>query len=141
MSLDDYEIALKKLPMPPTINKSLMVARGRMIHTKESRIFKKQIEDIEFYNFHEITKTRKYFSDHRGERFIKIHVHYFFRADELYYKNGKLKKMDCHNRSKAIYDGVSTLVGVDDRYFVPGSYQLSPTNELSYVDVYLSIYQ
>lgn len=48
---------------------------------------------------------------------IRIHCDYFFMKHKLFCIDGRLKKMDPHNRQKAVFDAIAKMIGVDDSLF------------------------
>jgi len=55
------------------------------------------------------------------DTFLKIDLLFSIPKSAMYTKDQRIKKLDVDNRIKAVFDALSDLIKVDDKYFQVGS--------------------
>jgi Holliday junction resolvase RusA-like endonuclease len=125
------------LPMPPTQNKQLAMFRGRMIKTREAREYSNKIESFRIRNAKALLGIRKqvqfWINDNKSG--LGVDLEFLFDNSSLLCKSkgkqGQYKKIDADNRIKASLDGLSSILGVDDKFFIGGKREKKCLSETS----------
>lgn len=105
-------------PMPPSHNRlNLNASRGSRrcrFNSPEYKTFLHEVMLFELSHRAELSEIKAW-----AKKFplIQIHCDYYFMKHKLYCLDGKEKKMDPHNRQKATFDAVASLLGIDDSRF------------------------
>jgi hypothetical protein len=127
--------------MPPTANRMYLPIRGRMILSNVGRQFK---QDIEWYRVANRLQVQE-ISEHcvravQSGQLLCIDREFFFQRSTIFTKKGEVKRHDLTNKIKALDDGLSSILQVDDRYIFKCSStkQISPDPLREYVDVKVS---
>lgn len=128
-------------PLPPSVNSSLIpvvgkvgrdknqkpIYRARMIESKEHRTFLKECKQWGFRNRNglaAITQEIRAYKEHcekSGVVFaLKVDCYFVFHVERLITVNKKSEQIDADNRLKACWDGVSDILGIDDKAFYAG---------------------
>jgi len=101
-------------PMPPSINASRTVARGRIINTKESRQFKSDFA-LRCKYHDEFSELKK-----RCHAWVKdgllLKTTAIFHFKTIFTKAGTPRKVDLTNREKSFHDALSEALEIDDSY-------------------------
>lgn len=116
------KITLRKLPMPPTANRQLIIAHGRLIKSNQARSFDKEISRWIVNNKNEVLSAKTF-----AERliasgvYLRVDVEFFFPVNYIFSKTKRaksvVKRIDVNNRLKSILDAVSIILDIDDRFF------------------------
>lgn len=107
---------LTRLPIPPTSNRFVIPANGRLIKSPEARRYEATMKMYELRHFKEIEQIREAFKN----KHLKVDRYFVFSKDRLITKKNTLKKLDTSNRVKVLDDCVSKLIGIDDCLFITG---------------------
>ena len=107
---------LTRLPIPPTSNRFLMPAQGRLIKTPEARRYEQAIKLYELRFFKEIEAIKKAFA---GKQ-IQIERFFIFERSRLISKKDTIKRLDTSNRIKILDDAISKIIDIDDCMFIKG---------------------
>lgn len=111
------------IPIPPSMNNSYPTARsGHRYKSKELRNWERQFEIWALQN-------AKQFQDKPTKQEpLYFKVIFCFTREQLYFKNGKLKKVDLDNRLKHIIDKICQLLEIDDKqiWWISASKRESP---------------
>jgi len=123
-------IHLNEIPMPPTANKRLIVANGRLIKSSECRAFDKAVQ------IWMIRQKSKLFEDRRKAKewidtcfMLKVDFCFYWPKTKLISKDGMPKKLDDSNRLKDAEDAVSEIIGIDDKWFIDKTLKKIPWNK------------
>lgn len=122
-------ITLDQIPIPPSENEAYPTdfRTGRRFTGKEMIEFKRRFQMWSLkraVQINEIIESLKWeLADHR--RVIRINVYFHFQSDSLFTKGDaknrpRRKKMDPHNKVKALFDCIGFMLGVDDSRFIIG---------------------
>lgn len=106
---------LYDFPMPPSANKQLTISKGRMIKTSAARLFSEQVRLYGVRKWREIEKIKK---DIKEGDLLQIDCYFIFLDSRLVGKKGQIKKLDANNFLKSCLDGVASILGIDDKYFM-----------------------
>lgn len=120
-------IILHEMPMPPTGNHRLMPVNGRLIKTKECRLFDQacQVWMIRQRSaLYDYRRTAKEWID--TGFLIRVEFRFFFPKTKILNKDGHPKKIDATNRLKDSEDAVSEVIDIDDKFFTDGSWVKMP---------------
>jgi len=133
------------LPFPPTVNKMYATVinpkfinwirrggnhrnpKGRppqsyRILTKDSNAYKARMAQWAIFNSDIVKKASDKLKEELllENKVIELRAYFCLPREQIWYKNGKFKKMDAANRLKALHDSLSDVLGIDDKYFYPG---------------------
>lgn len=123
-------IILDQIPIPPSENEAYPTdfQTGRRFTGKEMVEFKSRMQAWSLRRalaIHKIMEELKWeLADHR--KVIRIDVYFHFQYESLFTKpktkldRPRRKKMDPHNRIKALFDCLSVMLAVDDCRFIIG---------------------
>jgi Holliday junction resolvase RusA-like endonuclease len=100
-------IELVGLPFPPSLNSRLTPMNGRLITSKEHRVYKNELILKLVSNPNDIRNVLQACKD------SKLSVRIKYRGD-WYTKDKKIRKIDVDNRHKALIDVIFDYVGGDD---------------------------
>lgn len=113
----DDKFILNNLPMPPTANRLYLPINGRFIPSPELKMFKKKMELYGLQNKAHLREIASHclcaISNGYGLHFDRKFI---FPRSKIFSKKNEPKKYDVTNRIKAIDDGISLLIGVDDKF-------------------------
>jgi hypothetical protein len=107
---------LTHLPIPPTSNRFLIPANGRLIKSPEARRYEGTMHIYALRFFKQIEAIAEAF---KGKH-LRVDRYFIFHKSRLITKKDTLKKLDSSNRVKILDDSVSKLIGIDDCYFITG---------------------
>ena len=126
---------LKNLPLPPSINNLYATYKGHRIKSVEGKVFDKKIQYYKLKHMLLLEEISLFLKD----KCIKVDRYFVFHKSRVFCKNGDIKKLDVTNYVKSLDDGLSLLLGIDDRYFKSGVCELMwcehKTNEQVIVDL------
>lgn len=108
---------LKRIPLPPSSNQLYSSVRGRLIKSIEGRKYYAAISMYAVRNFKIIDQIKSHFSP---KDTLKIDCYFVFHKSRIVSKKGEIKVLDASNRIKSCHDGISELIGIDDKHFVSG---------------------
>lgn len=111
-----------KLPVPHSVNRSFIVARGRIIKSKHARGFDEEVSKFIQVNNHFCSQARSLAQAWVTQGYLlSVDTIFYFKRQRLFTvsKSAKftVKALDLNNRIKPLMDAVSLICGVDDRYF------------------------
>jgi Holliday junction resolvase RusA-like endonuclease len=113
------KIKILDYPWPPSINSSYPTNRhGRRFTGPKLKAFKKQCEiwDKTHGSINpEIEALRKIIA--LDKFYVDIKIIFSVPSQDIWTQKFTVKKNDADNRIKALFDGLSTTLGIDDRYF------------------------
>jgi hypothetical protein len=116
-------LKLTKLPIPPSQNKIYSSVRGRLI---KSAIARKFDSDCEFWAYlrkrtvEAIKLNLEAIIANGG--YLNVDCVFVFHKSKVLSKKGTLKRLDPANRLKCLHDNLAKILGIDDTYFVSGSF-------------------
>lgn len=108
---------LKRIPLPPSSNQLYSSRRGRLIKSIEGRGYEAAINLYAIRNFKILDKIK---SELKPDDTLKIDRYFVFHKPRIISKNLEYKKLDATNRIKCADDGLSKLLGIDDKQFISG---------------------
>lgn len=141
ITIEVGRVKISGIPMPPQSNHMYATSRrGHRFASKDLCGFKEAINAIMFLKREDLEDVRRKLQNLLTyNSSLKIERFYYFLYERIYTKDGRPKKMDVSNRIKALDDGISTMIGVDDSWFFQGSeYKIASPKRHEYVDVVLS---
>lgn len=104
--------------MPPSVNACHLVSRGRIIKTKEARLFDIQVKSWCLKNHLTVTRIKKEAAHALKSGFqFKVICYFSFPHTDLWTKKGEAKRLDVNNRLKPCLDAVAFATGIDDKHF------------------------
>lgn len=138
---------LSNFPMPPTVNKQLTRARFHrgFIKTPVARLFDVEVDQFHKSNMDDIVKLAGLMQDYLAKGFgFTVQTTFYFPESKILTKKGNLKKIDASNRIKATHDALSKMIGVDDQYFIGGSFdkqinKVSPETKPEFSNIKISL--
>lgn len=121
-------IYLLNFPLPPSENTRLIAIKNRMI---KSKVHVRYLELCHLWarqnqkGFDEIRNQlldRMLECHQSGRHFsIRVDCYFIFEHDRIFTDKNVLQKLDADNRIKACLDGLSSILGIDDRHFFASS--------------------
>lgn len=126
INLANQSVFMAELPLPPSHNNmySTIFQRGKPIRipSVELKMFNQAMDRWALCRSDELSRALRFFRECAaiGLKF-KIDRFFFFEYSRIISKEGNVKIMDASNRVKALDDGVSKIIGVDDKLFFRGS--------------------
>lgn len=112
-------IEMRRLPIPPSINKQLAFSRGRFIKGNAARMFDAQIDRYSILFYKSLSHNRAILQSW-GECELEIELFFVFYKDRIISKTkkakSKYKSIDSNNRIKSAIDGVAKLLNFDDKF-------------------------
>lgn len=121
-------IWLVKFPLPPSENTRLFAVRSRMVKSKVHRQYtdlchlwanhnQKAFDDIRNQLLDKMMECHQ-----AGRHFaLRVDCYFVFEHSRIYTQANALEKLDADNRIKAALDGLSSILGIDDRHFFASS--------------------
>ncbi len=133
-------LKLEKWPMPPSQNKIYSSVRGRLIKSAIARKFdsdcdfwdyarKRTVEQIKL-NLAAIIANGGYF---------RVDCQFVFHTSKVLSKKGTLKRLDPANRLKCLHDNLARILGIDDTFFVSGSFSKVICDDIKQEQVIITI--
>lgn len=112
-------LTIGKFPLPPSSNNQYfpMVIKGvpRQVPTAKLKLFKKQMADWHLSRDRLAQQARMFTLDcFARKNFVRLDTYWCVPKDEIFYKNGNLRKSDLFNRLKALHDEFCKIAGFDD---------------------------
>ena len=111
-------IEIRRLPIPPSINKQLVFNRGRFVKGNAARLFDNLIDRHSLIFFKSLNFDRAVLQSW-GECELEIELFFVFHKDRVISKTkqakSKYKSIDSNNRIKSAIDAVAKLLGFDDK--------------------------
>lgn len=107
-------LIFRNFPMSPSSNTMYSSFNGRLIKSKEARIYVDLCNRWALVNFATIQKAINLF---KGKS-IRVDTCFVFRKDRFFIKDGSIRKLDCTNHIKAAHDNLSQILTIDDSLFV-----------------------
>jgi hypothetical protein len=111
-------------PLPPSVNEYLMVIHGRLVKTKVHRDYGDLCLLWASQNRGALTSIKNWLLElkKRNETAkrpfaLEISVYLAFEESRLLTVNNKTEQLDGSNRLKALMDGLSTVLSIDDKHF------------------------
>ena len=113
-------VQLIKIPMPPSVNKQLMVSRGRMIKTNEARKYDLAFESYLLFRRKAIQATKELILEWQKNGFnaLRVDIEFYFTKEKLFTKKNTVKRLDTTNRVKSVLDKISLALDLDDSLFI-----------------------
>lgn len=109
-------------PMPPSVNSSLALFRGRLIKTARHREFQSLCEIWAYANFKRIQEIRAEMGKWSERRFFHINYVFNFPHTRIFSQKNTVKKIDVTNRIKPVEDAIFKILGLDDSLVFSGSF-------------------
>lgn len=116
-------VYLQGLPMPPTINQSMAIVRGRLISTASKRLFFNEVNTYRIRNFKALQRAANSLQQLLATDpalCFRVDCYFALPHNKLFTKDGRVKIFDANNRLKSALDGLSELIQIDDKYFASG---------------------
>lgn len=115
MTIEDELGQLRKLPMPPTLNKSYAHLGKRRFSTQDLKDFKAGIDSWALENRTAVKSIREKVLASDERTMFKLTLEFKFPHAKLYTLKNHFKKLDVSNRIKAAEDAVTDVLGFDDK--------------------------
>ena len=104
--------------MSPSVNACHLVSRGRIIKTKEARLFDLSVKGWILRNHFTVERIRKEAAIALKSGFqLKIICYFCFQSTDIWTQKGEVKRLDVNNRLKPTLDAIAMAIGIDDKYF------------------------
>lgn len=132
-------IWISKLPIPPSANEMHKVGSNKVWRRRKdgskylstSAHVYNSPELVQFYlqcknfsniNYIQMAKIRTQCTEWIAKGFLlKIEVYVAFENSRIWTKEGQPQQIDADNRLKPMQDGLSKMLGIDDKWFFCGS--------------------
>lgn len=117
------EFLFHRFPMCPTANRLVAPVRGRLIATREKRAWENEVRSYHLRHHRQINQVKNTLADMKrkaGFLILNVDTYFVFPYSKLFTKDGRPKKLDANNRTKATLDAIATLTNIDDRYYFGG---------------------
>ncbi len=121
------KIWLAGFPVPPSINAQSAVVNGRMIKTREARIYDAQVALFIQKNKTRLKQITELLKPQIEDGKLALNVDCFiaFHSERVFTRSAKAeswaKTIDANNRLKSCLDGLVRALDVDDKYFFAGN--------------------
>lgn len=131
--------------MPPSQNKIYrnlnVIGRLGRAKTREYNDWLSEM-DVWAYSNPSIKKCRAVLQGIVNQNMgLYVSVDLFFNHSSIFCKDGRPRRNDTANRLKALHDGLSRILDIDDKYFWAGSFNKSATEKMESVSVTLNPYR
>lgn len=128
-------IIFTNFPMSPSSNSMYSSFNGRLIKSKEARIF---VELTKKWSWSHFQKIQAFKAKYENQT-LRVDTYFVFNRNRFFTKNGKIRKLDFSNRIKAAHDCFSDILGVDDSMFLEGYFCKKITNDSrDYIEFHVS---
>lgn len=111
-------VVFDKFPFPPSVNESYVNSRnisGRgRFPSQKLKQFKKEVE---IYSYFINTLKNKHQIQNLIGKELEIEIDFIIPYSKIYTLKGEPKVFDIDNRIKATLDGISSILGIDDKMF------------------------
>lgn len=132
-------IFIENLPIPPSANdmyepnvhrkkklnkagKEYLAVKVLRRRSAEYETFLLRLQSFKNVNLHNMTKIRTELLKWIGQGYVlRVDTWYAFEHSRLWDKNGQPKPLDADNRRKAMQDGLSKILDIDDKWFFSGN--------------------
>lgn len=108
---------LKGFPIPPTSNRLLMPARGRLVKTSDARAYDTKVDVFKMINRRKIEALKNQLSK-LETKILKVEFIFVLHKKRLIGQKGQLKKLDTSNRLKQCQDHLAKIIEIDDCQYV-----------------------
>lgn len=120
----NFCITFKQFPLPPSSNQMYSSVRGRLIKSKEARLFDQRCENWAFQRKSMIEREKSRLEAIRANKQgFKVTCLFVFSKKRLIGQKGQLKRLDASNRLKACHDAFARIIGIDDSLFISGEFE------------------
>lgn len=125
-------MTLTKIPLSPTSNHAYKHSSRGMYPTPAMLKFQKHFQAWKLLNEYELGVTKNYLNNQIAKtkdpklEFIRT---FYFKHEDLYYKNGKRRKLDITNRIKYLDDYICQALDIDDHLIHKGSEEIILADE------------
>lgn len=120
------DIWLVDFPIPPSINAQHASVGGRMIKSKEARMFDAQVSLYIHKHKKRLQQINEYLKPQvdKGNA-LRVDCIVAFHVERLLTKGSNpqswCKTLDANNRNKAILDGLVRCIDIDDKFYFAGN--------------------
>ena len=129
-------LIFRNFPMSPSSNSMYSSVNGRLIKSKEAKIF---VELTQKWSWSHFQKTQ-YLKSKWMDQTVRVDTYFVFTKSRFFTKNGKIRKLDFTNRIKAAHDCFSDILGIDDSMFLEGYFCKKYTNDSrDYIEFHVSL--
>lgn len=107
-------VIIDSIPMPPSVNHAYPTgSHGRRFKSGE---YQKWLKDLQTLSLGaQFKEAREEFSKLNPGYVIQFGCHFFFEKSKVLTAIGTPKRLDVDNRIKILVDGISKVVGFDDK--------------------------
>lgn len=131
-------VTLKDISMPPSINNAYPTgAHGKRFKSAEYRKWEESLKTWGRFNSHILNNARRTFNTPRAGFFIDLHCSFKFEKSKILTLDHRPKICDLDNRIKIIIDGITKLIGFDDKWIFSASFDKRPIEGFSRCDISL----
>ena len=109
--------------MPPSSNNLYASVNGRLVKSKEGRVYSQTCDIWALKNFRVIEAIRKAVESTKYPFAIELDATFVFLNARIVGKNNKLKKIDASNRLKSLHDNFARLCHFDDSQIIGGAFE------------------
>lgn len=118
---------LIKLPfLPPTQNRYFIQCRGRLIKSHEARVFHTRCLREKLRLYQKVKEVEELFST---GTYLRVDTWYIMLHSRLIGQKSQVKQCDFMNFQKMAWDGLSEVIGIDDRWFKSGFHEVLTTKD------------
>ena len=118
MSDELKRIVIPDFPFPPTSN-HLFVSfyKGGKVRRVKHKNYVEYLNLVNTYHWSRENEFRAARESLKDNQSYNIICYFLFPYERVYTKKGGMKICDVSNRGKALFDSLSTCLGIDDKYF------------------------
>lgn len=134
---------LKNIPMPPSSNHiySTIYQTGRRAKTRDALQFESDFSKWALVNGYKLGVLKNHLQTFNKKNIkLKFERKFYFLKEKIYYKDGKIKKLDVSNYIKMIDDALAKAINIDDCHIFYGSEE-KLVDAIQRVEVNISVIQ
>lgn len=135
-----------QFPMSISVNKSHAVrtikGSARITKTKDGRLFDQEVAIWMLKNTHKLQKAKDEIKLALNQGYqLKLMLYFCFSHEQLWTKDGRVKRLDTNNRVKAAVDGIAKALDIDDSVFFAEEHEKVETDEEPHIMVAIGTFK
>lgn len=109
--------------MPPSMNHAYATFRNRRIKSRALRAWENALHAYSLEHRDEVRAVRACLAQElEKHQVLAIHASYYFSRARILTLAVQPKRLDTSNFLKALHDGLSTILSIDDKFFWDGTF-------------------
>lgn len=135
-----FIITFSEFPMPPSSNHLYSAYKGRLIKSKEGRLFDQRCHEWAFFRKSMIEREKQRIEAIRANgKGFNVTCLFIFHKKRLIGQKGQIKRLDASNRLKACHDAFARIMGIDDSLFISGEFEKVTCEDIEQEQVIITL--